>query len=98
MANSAVRTTIRIKGTPMKAILNTEANISIVTLSVVKKLCLTMGMPDESKIIAVNQTKKNVISIVKDASLSIQDVRVPINLLVIEAPEDNLLLGTDWMD
>src|SRR6266498_1552488 len=98
MANSAVRITIRIKGTPMKAVLDTGANVSIVTLSVVKKLRLTMGMPDGSKIIAVDQIKKNVISIVRDAPLSIQNARVPINLLVIEVPKDNLLLGTDWMD
>ncbi len=57
-----------------------------------------MGMSDGSKIIAVDQTKKNVIGIVRDASLSIQDARVAINLLVIEASEDNLLLGTDWID
>src|SRR6266545_625911 len=98
MANSAVRTTVRIKGTPMRAVLDTRANVSIVILLVVKKLCLTMGTPDRSKIIAVDQTKKNVISIVRDAPLSIQDTRVAINLLVIEVPEDNLLLGTDWMD
>src|SRR6266498_1445825 len=98
MANSAVRTTVRIKGTLMRTILDTGANVSIVTLPVVKKLRLTMGMPDGSKIIAVDQTKKNVIGIVRDAPLSIQDARVPINLLVIEAPEDNLLLETDWMD
>src|SRR6266540_1781460 len=98
MANSAVRTTVRIKGTPMRAILDTGANVSIMTLPVVKKLRLTMGMPDGSKIIAIDQTKKNVIGIIRDASLSIQNARVLINLLVIEAPEDNLLLGTDWMD
>jgi len=98
MANSTVRTTVRIKGIPMKAVLDTRANISIVTLPVVKKLRLTMEMPNRSKIIAMDQTKKNVISIVRDASLSIQDVRVLVNLLVIEASEDNLLLGTDWMN
>ncbi len=98
MANSAVRTTVRIKGTPIRAILDTGANVSIVTLPVVKKLRLTMGMPDGSKIIVMDQTKKNVIGIVRDAPLSIQDARVPINLLVIETSEDNLLLGTDWMD
>src|SRR6266498_2810370 len=98
MANSAVRVIIRVKGIPIRAVLNTGINISIVTLPVVKKLRLIMGMPDESKIIAVDQTKKNVISIVRDIPLSIQDARVPVNLLVIEAPEDNLLLGTDWMD
>src|SRR6266508_1653350 len=98
MANSAVRTTVRIKETPMRAVLDTRANVSIVTLPVVKKLRLIMGMPDRSKIVAVDQTKKNVIGIVRDAPLLIQDARVPVNLLVIEAPEDNLLLGTDWMD
>ncbi len=98
MANSAVRVIIRVKGTPMRTVLDTGANISIVTLSVVKKLRLTMGMPDGSKIIAVDQTKKNVISIIRNASLSIQDARVSVNLLVIEASKDNLLLGTDWMD
>jgi len=71
MANSAVRTTVRVKETPMRAILDTGTNVSVVTLPVVKKLCLTMGMPDGSKIIAVDQTKKNVIGIVRDAPLSI---------------------------
>ncbi len=98
MANSAVRTTVRVKGTPMKAVLDTGANVSIITLPVVKKLRLTMGLLDGSKIIAVDQTKKNVIGIVNNAPLSVQDARVPVNLLVIEAPEDNLLLGMDWMD
>src|SRR6266540_5658109 len=98
MVNSTVRTTVRIKGTPMRAVLDTGANVSIITLPVVKKLRLTMGLPDGSKIIAIDQTKKNVIDIVRDAPLSIQDARIPVNLLVIDAPEDNLLLGTDWMD
>jgi len=82
----------------MRAVLDTGANVSIVTLPVVRKLRLIMGVFNGSKIIAVNQTKKNVISIVRDAPLSIQDARIPINLLVIDASEDNLLLGTDWMD
>ncbi len=71
MANSAVRITIRVKRTLMRAVLNIEANVSIITLLIVKKLRLTMRMPDGSKIIAVNQTKKNVIGIVKDTPLSI---------------------------
>ncbi len=57
-----------------------------------------MKLPDRSKIIAVDQTKKNVIGIIRDTSLLIQDVRVPVNLLVIDTLEDNLLLGTDWMN
>ncbi len=98
MTNSAVRAIVRVKGTPIRTILDTGANISIVTIPIIRKLCLTMGMPDGSKIIAVDQTKKNVIGIVKDAPLSIQDAKVPVNLLVIDASKDNLLLGIDWID
>ena len=54
MANSVVRTTVRVKETSMRAILDTGANVSIVILPVVRKLRLTMGMPDRSKIIAVD--------------------------------------------
>ncbi len=98
MVNFTVEAIIRVKGTPMRAIMDTEANIFIIILPVVKKLQMTMEMPNGSKIIAIDQTKKNVISIVKDAPLSIQDARISVNLLVINVPEDNLLLETDWMD
>ena len=95
MVNSAVRAIVRVKETPMRAIIDTEANVSIIILPVVKKLRMTMGLPNGSKIIAVDQTKKNVIGIVKVAPLTIQDARIPVNLLVIDALEDNLLLGID---
>ncbi len=78
--------------------MDTEANVSIIILSVIKKLQMIMIISDSSKIIAIDQTKKNVIGIVKDTSLSIQNARVPANLLVIDASKDNLLLGIDWMD
>jgi len=54
MANSAVRTIVKVKGIPMKAIIDIRTNVSIIILPVVKKLQMTMGMPDGSKIIAVN--------------------------------------------
>ncbi len=75
-----------------------EANISIITLLVVKKLRMINSNDLTSIWYFHDQTKKNVISIIKDAPLSIQDARVPVNLLVIDAPEDNLLLKTDWMN
>ena len=71
MANSAVKAIVRVKGILMRAVLDTGTNVSIVILPTVKKLRLTIRVPDGSKIIAVDQTKKNVISIVRDASLLI---------------------------
>ncbi len=95
MANLAVKVIVRVKGIPIRVIINTEANVSIITLPIVKKLQMIMGMPDGNKIIVIDQIKKNVISIIKDVFFSIQDAKVPVNLLVIDALEDNLLLKTD---
>ncbi|SRR6266498_4289971 len=95
IANSAVRVVVRVKETLIRAIINMGVNISIITLFVVKKLQMIMEMSDESKIISINQTKKNVISIIKDALLSIQNIRVLVSLLIIDVLEDNLLLGMD---
>ncbi len=89
---------VRVKGTLIKVIIDTGANVSIIILPVIKKLWMAMGMPDKSKIIAIDQIKKNVIDIVRDASLSIQDAKILISLLIIDIPKDNLLLGTDWMN
>jgi len=75
MTNLAIRTVVRVKETPMRAILNTKVNVSIIILLIVKKLHLIMRMPDGSNIIAIDQIKKNVIGIVKDAPLSIQNAR-----------------------
>ncbi len=54
-----------------------------------------MEVLDRSKIIVINQMRKNVISIIKNIFLSIQDARIPVNLLVINILKDNLLLKTD---
>ena len=54
MANSTIRAIVRVKETSMRAVLDTGANVLIVTLPIVKKLRLTMRMSDESKIIAID--------------------------------------------
>jgi len=54
-----------------------------------------MGPVNSSQIIAVNQQRKMVKGIVKEASLIIVNTKVSITLLVIDILEPNLLLRTD---
>src|SRR6266540_1535325 len=56
-----------------------------------------MSPADDSSIIAVNQIKKKVLSFVRGAPLAIADARVPVDLMVIDAPRAALLVGTDWL-
>ncbi len=54
MANLAIRSIVRIKKILMKAIMDIRANISIIILSVIKKLQMTIEIPDENKIIVID--------------------------------------------
>src|SRR6266545_4067808 len=56
-----------------------------------------MSPADGSSIVAVDQAKKKVIGFVWGAPLAIADARVPIDLMVIDAPRAALLVGTDWL-
>jgi len=51
---SAVRTTIRVKGHTVKAIVDSGALVSIITLPIVKQLWLQMSSADGSSIVAVD--------------------------------------------
>ena len=56
-----------------------------------------MSPADGSSIVAVDQAKKKVICFVWEASLAIADARIPVDLIVIDAPRAALLVGTDWL-
>ncbi len=56
-----------------------------------------MEPADGSQIITVDQQRKIVKEVVKEALLAIADAKMPITLLVIDTSELNLLLRTDWM-
>src|SRR6266540_1820560 len=51
---SAVRITIRVKGYPVKAIVDSGASVSIIILSIVKQLRLQMSLADGNSIVAVD--------------------------------------------
>src|SRR6266542_3377689 len=56
-----------------------------------------MSSADSSSIVAVDQVKKKVIGFVREAPLAIADAKVPVDLIVIDAPRAALLVGTDWL-
>ena len=94
---SAVQTIIRMKGHPVKAIINSEASVSIITLPIVKQLRLQMSLANSSSIVIVDKAKKKVIGFIRGAPFIIADVRVLVDLIIIDAPRAALLVGTDWL-
>ncbi len=56
-----------------------------------------MSLADGSSIIAVDQAKRKVIGFIRGVSLAIADVRVLVDLMVIDASRAALLVGIDWL-
>src|SRR6266540_265968 len=56
-----------------------------------------MSLADGSSIVAVDQAKKKVIGFIREASLAIANVRVSVDLMVIDVPRTALLVDTDWL-
>ncbi len=52
--DTATRITVRMKEHPIKTIIDTEANVSIVIYPIIKRLQLAMRLADGSQIIAVD--------------------------------------------
>jgi len=53
--STATRTTVRIKGYPIKTIIDTEANVFIITYSIIKRLQLAIRPANDSQIIVIDQ-------------------------------------------
>ena len=51
---TTIRTTVRMKEHSIKTIIDTGANVSIVTYLIVKRFQLAIGLTDGSQIIAVD--------------------------------------------
>jgi len=56
-----------------------------------------MSLADGSSIIAIDQAKKKVIGFVRGTPLVIADVKVLVDLMVINTSRAALLVGTDWL-
>ncbi len=54
-----------------------------------------MSLANGSNIVIIDQAKKKVISFVRRVSLAIADVRILINLMIIEISRVALLMSTD---
>jgi len=56
-----------------------------------------MNLADGSSIVAVDQVKRKVIGFVREALLAIADIRVSVDLMIIDASKVALLVRTDWL-
>ncbi len=85
-----------MKGTPLSVLLDTGVLVSAILKDLAQKLQLKVEANDGTRVLPLEGNPKvKVIDLVREAPLSVQHIRTPGTLYVVEGTETILILGTD---
>jgi len=93
---TAICCAVQINQQNIQAILDSGAAISIITSSLAKRLRLKIDEASKIIINTANGKRARALGKINTVKIIIGSIRMPITLQVIESPDENLLLGTDW--
>ncbi|PKB97166.1 hypothetical protein RhiirA5_384851, partial [Rhizophagus irregularis] len=86
-----------VKGTEIPLIIDSGAAGSIVSCQLLKDLKIPIDRPSTTMMINVNGERKRPLGEVLNFPITIQDVTVPINVVVTEAESYAAIVGNDWL-
>ena len=87
---------IKLKDTPLLVLLDTEASVLAISKDLAQKLQLKVEANDGTRVLPLRENPKvKVVSLVNEVPLSVQHIRTPGTLYVVEGIKTILILGTD---
>src|ERR1043165_5030855 len=88
--------TVRVKGKRIQVIPDSEAVVSIISDTIAKDLRLKIDSAQKRNLSAFG----NLLEVLRktETILTIEDVEMPVELLVVNSKQRNILLGIDWFD
>src|SRR6266498_1289828 len=90
---------IKLKGISLPVLLDIGVSVSAISKDLAQKLQLKVEANDGMRVSPLGENPKiKVIGLVREAPLSVQHIRMPGTLYVVEGTETILILGTDWFD
>jgi hypothetical protein len=95
---TAAKCYVQIRQNPVVAVLDSGAAVSIITKSLKNKLGLKVDRESKVIVITANGDRQRALGQINNVNIDVQNLRVPMKLLVIDSADDNLLLGTDWFE
>ena len=81
---------------PVTAIIDSGAATSIITHRLMKKLGYNISEPSKIVVVTTDGSKVKPLGVINGFPISINYLKIPTTVEVLESPEDLLLLGNDW--
>ena len=95
----ALKAYIKLKDTSLPVLLDIRALVSAISKDLAQKLQLKVEANDGTRVSPLGGNPKvKVVGLVKEAPLSVQHIRTPGTLYVVEGTETILILEIDWFD
>src|ERR1044071_204849 len=93
---TALYMTVRLKGTRIQVIPDSRAAVSIISDTTARNYGLKV-LPAQKRNLSAFGNPLEVLE-KTEAVLKIEDVEMPVNLLVVNSEQKTILLGIDWFD
>ena len=90
-----VKCNIKIRNKSYSAIIDSSASISMISYQIVKELGLKIDTCSSSLIVSATGPSIRPLEIIKDLSIEIKGITIPIDIKVIDATSYSLLLGNN---
>jgi hypothetical protein len=94
---TAMQCELMVGKEPVTVIIDSGAATSIITQKLMKKLGHKISAPSRIVVVTTNGTKVKPLGVIKDFPITINHMRIPTHVEVLESPENLLLLGNDWL-
>ena len=95
----ALKAYIKLKGILLPVLLDTGVSVSAILKDLVQKLQLKVEANDGTRVLPLEENPKiKVVDLIKKVPLSVQHIKIPRTLYMIEGIETILILSTDWFD
>src|SRR5947208_3578839 len=89
---------VYVNKNPVTAIVDSGAATSLISKPLMKKLGLQPNKSSNMIIVNVNGNSTRIIGEITDLSISINYLKVPANVAVIEHKDDLFILGNEWLN
>ncbi|KAG9300771.1 hypothetical protein G9A89_023569 [Geosiphon pyriformis] len=94
---TAMYTDTKIDGHPIKLILDSGSAGSIITQQLIDQLGHRVDQAASTRIIMADGATKTLIDEINNLPIKINDIIVPIKVLIIKATQYQALVGNDWL-
>ncbi|KAG9292105.1 hypothetical protein G9A89_005249 [Geosiphon pyriformis] len=96
-AITAMYTEATVKGKPIHLILDSGSAESIITYQLMQQLKRNVDRPAQTVIVTADGMKKTPVGEIDDFPFSINGITIPVKVLVMDAPQYQVLVGNDWL-